>query len=272
MAKKPGKPQCGFSLKRYDMWKIISSLIICLILFAAHSAGSNTTPVSLWQSDQLVIQGVLPQEWESLSPQEIDTLNFTIPEGTSKQSGNIVSSFKFISGSAREDFSINPQIIVFLKADEYVDEEMIQQTYAWLEKNKNLLSGMLSDKVTRVSIQDIQYKQKFPAILFQNSLLVNDRHLTGLTSIIFMKNSILNIVCLAEEKEYTEYEPVFRSFLESVAIPPQLQHDTVITDHSTTLLTEIFALLDRKWQPFLGAFLIVGIYGWVFRTGREKRV
>ena len=272
MAKKPGKPQCGFYLKRYDMWKIISSLIICLILFAAHSAGSNTTPVSLWRSDQLVIQGVLPQGWESLSPEEIDVLDASIPEDIIHQSGKIVSSFKFISGSAREDFSINPQIIVFLKTDEYADEEMIQQTYAWLEKNKNLLSGMLSDKVTRASIQDIQYKQKFPAILFQNSLLVNDRHLTGLTSLIFMKNSILNIVCLAEEKQFAEYEPVFRSFLESVAIPPLLQHDTVITDHSTTLLTEIFAFLDRKWQPFLGAFLIVGIYGWVFRTGRDKRV
>jgi hypothetical protein len=69
-----------------------------------------------------------------------------------------------------------------------------------------------------------------------------------------------------------DYEKVRATLLESVAIPPLLQHDTVITDHSTTLLTEIFALLDRKWQPFLGAFLIVGIYGWVFRTGREKRV
>jgi hypothetical protein len=250
------------------MWKIISSMIICLFLFSSHSEGSNSTPVYLWQSDQSFIQGVLPQEWRSLSPEEIDVLNSAIPEDIMNQSGEIVSSFKFEPENISYQFSSNnPQIIVFLKTDEYVNQEMIHKTYTWLVRNKKLLSGMLSDKLDRLSIQDIEYKQKLPAILFQNSFLVNDLQTTGLSS-----NSILSVVCLADEKEFAEYEPIFRTFLESVVIPPRLQHDTVISAQSTTLLAEIFALLDKKWQPFLGAFLIVGIYGWVFRRGQEKRV
>jgi len=254
------------------MLRIISSLFICLLLLASHSEGRSPTLVYLWQTDQLIIQGVLPQEWRRLSPEEVDTLNLTIPEDITHQSGKIVSSYQFFSESTRKDSSHNPQIVVFLKTDERVNQEMIQKTYAWLEKNKNLLSGMLSDKVEQASIQNIEYKQKLPAILFQNRLLITDRYFTGLSSIIFLNNSLLTIICLAEEKKFTEYEPVFRSFLESVVIPSQLQHDTVTSGQSITLLAEIFALLDRKWQPLLGAFLIVAIYGWVFRVGREKRI
>jgi hypothetical protein len=254
------------------MWKIISSLFICLFLFASHSDGDSSTPVFLWQTDQLVIQGVLPQEWRSLSPKEVVVLNSAIPEDIKHQSGKIVSSYYFFSESSGMDLPHNPQIVVFLKSDEHVNQEMIQKTYAWLETNKNLLLGMLSEKVDQASIQNIEYKQKLPAILFQNSLLLNDRYFTGLSSIIFLKNNILTIVCLADEKEFTEYEPVFRSFLESVVIPPPLQHETVISGQSITSFTEIFALLDGKWQPLLGMFLIVAIYGWVFLTGRRKRV
>ena len=241
-------------------------------MYTSHSDGSSLVPVNLWQSGQHVIQGLLPQEWKILSPEEIDTLNSTIPQVTIQQSGEIVSSFKFLSKSTKEDSSRNPQIIVFLKTDEYVDEEMIQKTYAWFEKNKNLLSGMLADRVERASIQDIEYKQELPAILFQNKLLVNGRYFTGLSSIIFLKNSILNVVCLADEKEFVEYEPIFRTFLESIVIPQLLRHDTVKNSQYPTLLIEIFALLEKKWQPFLGIFFIAVIYGWVFRTGREKKV
>jgi hypothetical protein len=128
------------------------------------------------------------------------------------------------------------------------------------------------NKVDKVGIQKIEYIQKLPAILFQNPLTVNEDLFTGLSTILFLKNSILNIVCLAEEKKFAEYEPIFRSFIESVVIPPALQHDTVIEKQSVTFLTEVSALLERKWQPFLGVFLIIGIYGWVFLTGKEKRI
>jgi len=254
------------------MWKIFFALFICIFISPFHSAGNSLVPINLWQSDQHVIQGFLSQEWEPLSPEEIDSLSSTIPNRTSQQSGEIVSSFKFFSESKRNDSTRNPQVIVFLKKDEYVDEEMIQKTYEWLEKNKNLLSGMLADRVERASVQDIEYKQKLPGILFQNSILVNGQQFTGLSLILFLKSSILNIVCLAEEAEFGEYAPIFRTFLESVVIPPVLQHATVKKNHPTTLLTEIFAFLERKWQLFLGIFLILLIYGWVFQKGREKSI
>jgi hypothetical protein len=60
--------------------------------------------------------------------------------------------------------------------------------------------------------------------------------------------------------------------VEFIIIPPALRHDTVIEKQSTSFLTEVSALLERKWQPFLGVFLIIGIYGWVFLTGKERRV
>jgi hypothetical protein len=254
------------------MRKIIFSLFVCLFLFGSHAEGSRSTTVNLWLSDQHVIQGILPEEWRPLAAEELDTLISAIPERVIQQSGKIVSSFQFMSEDKREYFSHDPQIIVFAKTDEYVNQDMIQKTYAWLGKNENLLTGMLSDKVDKVGIQNIEYIQKLPAILFQNSLPANDRLLTGLSSIVFLKSSILNIVCLAEEKEFTGYENAFRSFIESIIIPPPLQHDTVIDSQSTTFLREFSALLDRKWQTFLGLFLIIGIYGWVFLTGKEKRV
>ena len=254
------------------MRKIFFSLFVCLFLFASHAEESRSATVNLWQSEQHIIQGILSEEWRPLAAAELDTLIAAIPERVIQQSGKIVSSFQFVPEKERDKSSYNPQIIVFAKTDEYVNQDMIQKTYAWLGKNENLLTGMLSDKVDKVGIQNIEYIQKLPAILFQNSLPANDRLLTGLSSIVFLKSSILNIVCLAEEKEFTGYENAFRSFIESIIIPPPLQHDTVTDSQSTTFLREFSALLDRKWQPFLGVFLIIGIYGWVFLTGKEKRV
>jgi len=253
------------------MKKILFSLFVCLFLFSSHAEGSSSKTVSLWQSDQLVIQSILSEEWRAFSSEELETLVSAIPENIIQQSGEMVAGFQFVPVK-KTNTSHNQQILVFVKTDEYVSQEMIQKTYAWLGKNENLLTGMLSDKVGNVAIQNIEYIQRLPAILFQNSLPVNDDLFTGLSSIIFLRKSILNIVCLAEEKEFAGYEPVFRSFIESVIIPPALQHETVIERQSTTFLTEVSALLERKWQPFLGVFLIIGIYGWVFLAGKEKRV
>ena len=250
---------------------IIFLLFVSLFLFASHAEGSRSNTVTLWQSDQHVIQSILAEEWRSLSSEELDALMSTVPESTIQQSGKIVASFQF-EPEKKTNTSRNPQIIVFVKTDEFVNQEMIQKTYVWLNKNENLLAGMHSDKVGKVGIQNIEYIQKLPAILFQNNLTVNDHLFTGMSTILFLKKSIINIVCLAEEKEFAGYEPVFRSFAESVIIPPPLRHDTVIEKQSTSFLTEVSALLERKWQPFLGVFLIIGIYGWVFLAGREKGV
>jgi hypothetical protein len=254
------------------MRKIIFSLFVCLFLFGSHAEGSSSNNVSLWKSDQHVIQSILAEEWRPFSSEELDTLISSVPDNVVQQSGKIVASFQFEPDKKEDTSSHNPQIIVFVKTDEFVNQEMIQKTYVWLNKNENLLAGMNSDKVDKVGIQNIEYIQKLPAILFQNHLTVNEDLFTGLSTILFLKNSILNIVCLAEEKKFAEYEPIFRSFVESVVIPPALQHDTVIEKQSATFLTEVSALLERKWQPFLGVFLIIGIYGWVFLTGKEKRI
>jgi hypothetical protein len=254
------------------MRKMIFSLFVCLFLFGSHAEGSKSTTVTLWQSDQHVIQSILAEEWHSLSSEELDALMSTVPESVAQQSGKIVASFQFETDEKRDNTSRNPQIIVFVKTDEFVNQDMIQKTYVWLNKNENLLTGMHSDKVGKVGIQNIEYIQKLPAILFQNNLTVNDHLFTGMSTIVFLKSSILNIVCLAEEKEFTGYENAFRSFIESIIIPLPLQHDTVIASQSTTFLREFSVLLDRKWQTFLGLFLIIGIYGWVFLTGKEKRV
>ena len=254
------------------MKKIIFSLFVCVFLFGSHAEGSKSTTVTLWQSDQHVIQSILAEEWHSLSSEELDALMSTVPESVAQQSGKIVASFQFEPEKKRDNASRNPQIIVFVKTDEFVNQDMIQKTYVWLNKNENLLTGMHSDKVGKVGIQNIEYIQKLPAILFQNNLTVNDHLFTGMSTILFLKKSIINIVCLAEEKEFAGYEPVFRSFVESVIIPPALRHDSVIEKQSTSFLIEVSALLERKWQPFLGVFLIIGIYGWVFLTGKEKRV
>jgi len=147
---------------------------------------------------------------------------------------------------------------------------MIQKTYAWFEKNKNLLAGMLADKLEKASIQDIEYRQNLPAILFQSKLAANDMFFTGLSTIIFLKKGMLNIVCITEEDQFAKYDSVFRSFIGSISIPHALQHDTVVESPAVVRVREIFDLLDRKWQPLLGVLLILGVYGSVFRPNKER--
>ncbi|MFC1844723.1 hypothetical protein ACFLZ5_08045 [Thermodesulfobacteriota bacterium] len=254
------------------MGKIIFSLLICLFFFTSHAEGSSLHKVDLWQSDELVIQSVLSEEWLPFSAEELDTLRSGIDESITRQSGKIVAGFQFEPDTKNNNSSHNTRIIVFVKTAVDVNQDMIQKTFVWLNKNETLLSGMLPDKVGRVGIQNIEYIQKLPAILFQQNLAVNNHPFTGLSSIVFLKNSILNIVCLSEEKEFAGHEGIFRSFIDSVTIPSELQHFTVLETQPTSLLSEILALLERKWHSFVGVFLIVGIYGWVFLTGREKRV
>jgi len=254
------------------MRKIIFPLLGCLLLFASSAEGSKPNTVFLWQSDQHVIQSILDESWSPLPSEELDALTSVLPENIIEQSGKIVAGFQFVPAEKEDNSSQNPKIFIFAKTDVYVNQEMIQKTYAWLNKNNNLLSGLFSDKIGQVDIQNIEYIQRLPAILFQNNLPVNGHLFKGLSSIVFLKASILNVVCLADEKEFAQHEGVFRSFIESVVIPPALRHDTVLDRQSTTFLTEVFALLARKWQLFLGVFLIIGIYGWVFLTKKEKRV
>ena len=253
------------------MGKIIFSLFISLLLFVSPSEGSEPTQVPLWQSDQFVIRGILPADWRTLSSEELDTIISVIPGNITQQSGEIVTGFQFVPEKKSDISSHNPRIVIFAKTDEYVNQEMIQKTYAWFEKNKNLLAGMLSDKVDKANIQNIEYRQNLPAILFQNNLVVNNQNFTELSIILFLKNTILNIVCITEENQFAGYETVFRSFIESITIPPALRHETALeSPAATSRLTEILALLSKKWQSFLGVLLIIGVYGWVFRTGKER--
>lgn len=251
------------------MGKIILLFLTCLILSSAHAAG-KPIPVSLWQSEESVVRGILPEQWTVLSPEEVAAIETVIPGSIAQQSGEIVTGFQLATERGSESSLHNPRIIIFAKPDENVSPEMIQKTYAWFEKNKNLLAGMLSDKVENASIRDIEYRQNLPAILFQNKLTANDRFFTGLSTIIFLKNSILNIVCIAEDNQSAAYDSVFRSFIESITIPTALQHESVVGRAAVVKLKEIFALLDRKWQPFLGILLILGVYGWVFRPVKER--
>jgi hypothetical protein len=253
------------------MGKIIFSLCICVLFFVPCSEGSGSTPVSLWQSGQFSIQGVLPEDWKPLSPGELDVIISAMPGSITQQSGEVEAGFQLVSEKKSDNASQSPRIVIFVKTDEYVTLEMIQKTYAWFEKNKNLLAGMLPDKVEKASIQDIEYRQKWPAILFQNNLDVNDKRFTALSTIIFLKRGVLNIICITEEKEFAEFETVFHTFLESINIPPRLRHESAIDrPEAASGLKVIYDLLGRQWQPFLGVLLIIGVYGWVFRTGKSR--
>ena len=255
------------------MWKIIFSLFICIFLFVSHSEGTSPSFVSLWKSGEMEIQGILPAEWRPLKAEELAALISAIPENITQQSGKMVSGFQIELENKKDNSpSYNSRIMVFVKTDEYVNLEMIQKTYAWLEKNRNLLAGMLSDQVEKASIQNIEYKQNLPAILFQNNLSVNEHLFTELSSIVFLKGSIMSIVCITEEKKFAEYKTVFHSFIESIVIPVSLRHTSVNSSQHVPLLTGIFAVLERKWQPLLGVFIIIGIYAWVYRTSDEKKV
>ena len=251
------------------MGKIIFIFLTCLFFSVSHAAG-KPVPVSLWQSDEFVVKGTLPEQWSVISPEELAAIETIIPGSIADQSGEIVTGFQLVSEKGSKNSPHNPRIIIFAKSGEYVDQEMIQKTYAWFEKNKNLLAGMLADKLEKASIQNIEYIQNLPAILFQSNLAANDMFFTGLSTIIFMKKGILNIVCITEDDQFAAYDSVFRSFIGSISIPPALQHDTVVVSPAVVKLREIFDLLDRKWQPLLGVLVIIGVYGGVFRPNKER--
>ena len=139
------------------MGKIIFSLFFCLFLFASLAWGSSSHTVDLWQSGQLVIQSNLSEEWHPFSTEELDTLRSSIHESITRQSGKIVAGFQFLPDTKKNNPSHNPRIIVFIKTEVNVTQEMIQKTFVWLSKHESLVSGMLPDKVGKVGIQNIEY-------------------------------------------------------------------------------------------------------------------
>lgn len=173
------------------MRRIILFLTVTLFFSPLLASGNNTAKVDLWKSGQLTIQSSLNRNWRALEPEELAALSSAIPADITRQSGKVVASFKYVHEKYENRSFPGPQIIVFVKTGEHVDQEMIQKTYTWLKKNENLLTGILTEKTAEVSIQDIEYKQNLPAIIFQNHFPVNDHLFSGISTILFFEEEHL---------------------------------------------------------------------------------
>ena len=226
-------------------------------------------PVALWHEGAAAVTSMLPDDWRTMTREEwTETLQDNkaiIPE----QSGTLVAGFKPVSGGNAD----SPYILVLAKTGERVSMEMIQKTYVWLQKNNELVQGMLPAEVKGMQIENIEYRQDLPSLFFQTRLDMGEAIIVGVSAIFFINNGYLNVVCIAGERKFADYKGIFHSFINRVSIPPAL-HYAAGPDNSPggSVFARSRAWLLANAKPLLGAALLLAIYIIVFRLGRGKRL
>ena len=229
-------------------------------------------PVALWLEGTTAVSSILPDDWRKMTQEEwaeiLQDNKAIIPE----QSGTLVAGFQ--PGPVKKGAD-SPYILVLVKTGEQVSLDMIQKTYVWLQKNNELMQGMLPAEVNGMHIENIEYRQDQPSIFFQTRLDMGEAIVVGVSAIFFLNNGYMNVVCIAGERKIADYKGIFHSFINRVSIPPSL-HYSYSTGPDTSPGVSDTARF-RAWflanaKPLLGAALLVTIYILVFRVGRGKRL
>lgn len=227
-------------------------------------------PVTLWHAGTAAVSSVLPDDWRQMTQEERAEILQNNKAIMPDQSGTLVSGFYPGPGETNRDSSY---ILVFVKDGERVSQEMIQKTYVWLQKNNELVKGMLPAEVNGMQIEDIEYRQDLPSIFFQTRLDMGASIIVGVSAIFFLNNSYLNVVCITNERKFADYKGIFHSFISQVSIPTSL-HYAAGPDPSpaTSVIARSRAWILANAKPLLGAAIIVGIYILIFRLGRQKHL
>ena len=245
-------------------------VLVTIILPVFHAVPVWAGSVTLWQEGAIAVSSMLPDDWRKMTQEEwaefLEDNKAIIPD----QSGTLAAGFQT---GPKEKGADSPYILVLVKTGERVSLEMIQKTYVWLQKNNELVRGMLPAEVNGMQIENIEYRQDQPSIFFQTRLDMGEAIIVGVSAIFFLNNGYLNVVCIAGERKFADYKGIFHSFINRVSIPPAL-HYAAGPDSSAG--GSVFAR-SRAWvlanaKPLLGAALLLAIYIIVFRLGRGKRL
>ena len=239
-----------------------------LIVFLAVPVWAG--PVTLWHEGTAAVSSMLPDDWRKMTQEEwaeiLQHNKAIIPD----QSGTLVSGFQ---PGSKENDGDSPYILVLAKTGERVSLEMIQKTYVWLQKNNELVTGMLPAQVNAMHIENIEYRQDQPSIFFQTRLAMGEAIIVGVSAIFFLNNSYLNVVCIASERKFADYKGIFHSFINRVSIPPSLHYASgPDTSPAVSVTARFRAWFFANGKPLLGAALLIGIYILIFRIGRGKRL
>ena len=243
-------------------------LLITFLVFQAVPVLART--VTLWHEGTAAVSSMLPDDWRKMTQEELTKIYQDNRAIISAQSGTLVSGFFADSDKNLKD---RTYILVLAKIGERVPSEMIQKTYVWLQKNNELVKSMLPDQVKVMRIENIEYRQDLPSIFFQNRLDMGGTIFVGVSAIFFLNNSHLNVVCIANEQKFADYKGIFQSFINRVSIPPSLHYASgPATSPAALTISSIREWFLANEKPILGAAMLIGIYVFVFRLGRRKRL
>jgi hypothetical protein len=245
-------------------------IMVAMILLSGAVVSLWAGPVTLWHEGAAAVSSMLPDDWRNMPREELAKIykdNRTIiPD----QSGILVSGFYPGPEKNEEDPSY---ILVLAKGGERVAPEMIQKTYVWLQKNNELVKSMLPARAKAMHIENIEYRQDQPSIFFQTRLDMGEAVFIGVSAIFFLNNSYLNVVCIASERKFADYKGIFYSFINRVSIPGSL-HYAFEPDAppAASVIARYRAWFLANAKPLLGAAMLVGVYIFVFRFHRGKRL
>ena len=250
-------------------------VLVAMILLVFHAVPVWAGPVALWHEGATAVSSMLPDDWRKMTQEEWAEIfqdnKAIIPD----QSGTLVAGFQPGSNGKNADSPYIPVLTRTRMYGERVSLEMIQKTYVWLQKNNELMKGMLPAEVNAMHIENIEYRQDQPSIFFQTRLDMSEAIIVGVSAIFFLNNGYMNVVCIASERKIADYKGIFHSFINRVSIPPSL-HYSYSTGPDNSPAVSVIARF-RAWflasaKPLLGVAMLITIYILVFRVGRGKRL
>jgi hypothetical protein len=245
-------------------------LIMAAMILSQGAVPLWAGPVTLWHQGAAVVGSMLPDDWRSMTREELAAMYQDSRAIIPDQSGKPVSGFYPGPEKNKEDPCY---ILILAKPGERVSPEMIQKTYVWLQKNNELVKNMLPAQAQAMRIENIEYRQDLPSIFFQTRLDMGEAVFVGVSAIFFLNNSYMNVVCIASERKFADYKGIFYSFIDRVSIPRSLHYATAReTAPAESLITRYRAWFLANAKPLIGVAILVVVYVFVFLFNRRKRV
>jgi hypothetical protein len=228
-------------------------LIMAAMILSQGAVPLWAGPVTLGHQGAAVVGSMLPDDWRSMTREELAAMYQDSRAIIPDQSGKPVSGFYPGPEKNKEDPCY---ILILAKPGERVSPEMIQKTYVWLQKNNELVKNMLPAQAQAMRIENIEYRQDLPSIFFQTRLDMGEAVFVGVS-----------------ERKFADYKGIFYSFIDRVSIPRSLHYATAReTAPAESLITRYRAWFLANAKPLIGVAILVVVYVFVFLFNRRKRV
>lgn len=240
---------------------VLSVMVSIIFFFAVFGVAQGENHL-LWGVGNSGIYGHLPGGWRQMTPAELEAL--PLPQGANGQevTPSLVSGFRL---KEETENTGAPRVFVQLaNMGQRVPEEETQKIYSWLAKNRELGEGIVPDQIRRMTVEDIEDLHGRSTIIFRSRLEMENRVFQTVTGIVFLNTGFLNIVCLAEQSYFSDYDYVFQDFLKDMVIPEDLRYLRARTVKPEDPIHMFLKWVKEYWQRIAGVGLILLVYGLVF--------